>query len=297
MRWTFFVNPSSRGGRTALHLDYIHRVIRRRHPEAEILAPGSAAELQAQIREASFRAERLGVLGGDGTFSRALAGLMEGNHRTCALTPLHQGRGGDFLHTVGAPRGLGRALDRADAAHPVPCDCGRITTTAGTRCFINVASVGLGGAVDGFVKRHPWPLPATVLYFVASLVESFRYRASRLRLTMDGRVWDRTFLVAAAANGRYFGGSMHISPRSQIDDGRLDLVALPAWRHPRALWLAALVYAGMHIRHREVLGEPFTELTVEAPGGETVPIDVDGDCFGSLPARIEVVPEAFLLAV
>ena len=297
MRWTFFVNPASRGGRTGRRLEHISRLLRSRFPDAEILVPVSAAELEAQVRDASFRSERLGVLGGDGTFSHALAGLMEGNRRTCALVPIHQGSGGDFLNTMRAPRSLGRALDRARTAHPAWCDCGRITTTAGTRWFINVASLGLGGAVDGFVKRHPWPLPATLLYFAAALSESIRYRSPRLRLAVDGKSWDRPFLVAAAANGRYFGGSMHISPDSLLEDGRLDLVALPAWRHPRLLWLAALVYAGRHIRHPEALNIRFAELTAEAPDRVSVPIDVDGECFGTLPARIEVVPGAFLLAV
>ena len=297
MRWTFFINPASRGGRTGRRVEHISLLIRGRFPDAEILVPGSAADLQTQIREASFRSERLGVLGGDGTFSHALAGLMEGNRRTCALALLHQGRGGDFLNAFKAPRCLGPALDRVRQAEPTLCDCGRITTTAGTRYFINVASVGLGGAVDGFVKRHPWPLPATLLYFFAALSESFRYRSPRLLLSTDGRTWDRPFLVAVAANGRYFGGSMHISPDSHLDDGRLDLVALPAWRHPRLLWLAALVYAGRHIRHREALNVQFSELTVEAPDGEAVPIDVDGECYGTLPARIEIIPGAFLLAV
>ena len=297
MRWTFFVNPASRGGRTGRRLEHIAGHIRSRFPDAEILVPASASELEARVREASFRSERLGVLGGDGTFSHALAGLMDGNKRICVLVPIHHGSGGDFLNTHRTPRVLARALDRAREALPAPCDCGRITTTAGTRYYLNVASVGLGGAVDGFVKRHPWPLPATLLYFAASLSESFRYRSPRLCVTADGRVWDRPFIVAAAANGRYFGGSMHISPDSLLDDGRLDLVALPAWRHPRLLWLAALVYAGRHVRHPEALNLRFSDLTVEAPDGETVPIDVDGECFGALPARIEVVPGAFLLAV
>jgi diacylglycerol kinase family enzyme len=297
VRWTFFINPASRGGRTGRRLEHITRLIRSRFPDAEVLVPGSAAELEIQVRDASYRSERLGVLGGDGTFSHALAGLMEGNSRTCALVPLHQGSGGDFLNTLGAPRSLGRALDRARGAHPFRCDAGRITTTAGTRYFLNVASLGLGGAVDGFVKRHPWPLPATLLYFAAALSESFRYRSPRLRLSVDGGTWDRPLLVAAAANGRYFGGAMHISPDSRLDDGKLDLVALPAWRHPRLLWLAALVYAGRHTRHPEALYVRFTELIAEAPDGEIVPIDVDGECFGTLPARIGVVPQAILLAV
>jgi diacylglycerol kinase family enzyme len=293
--WVFLINPGSRGGRTRHCLDPLRLHILRAFPGSDVLVPESPELFESTVAEASRAGRRIAVLGGDGTFSLALNGLMAGDPSRTALGLLHHGRGGDFLYTSGFPRRLEPALEALKTAKSAACDCGRITSTMGTRYFLNEASVGLGGAVVRIVRRHPWPLPATMLYFLASLAASLRYRAPRLKITVDGEEIERSFLAVAAANGRYFGGRMHISPASDLFDGRLNLVGLPGWRHPRLLYLSALIYAGRHLGHPEVLHRPMQRIRIEPLEDRPVPIDVDGEEFGTLPAEIEVVPGAFQL--
>jgi len=296
-RWVFFINPEARGGGTRRRLDFLRARVSGAFPKADILVPESPQAFVSAVTQGSRKADRLVALGGDGTFNHALNGLLAGDPSRAALGFLHHGRGGDFLRSTGFPRGLDRALLRLRESRPVPTDCGRITTSAGTRHFLNVASMGLSGEVDRFVRRHSWPLPATVFYFLASLSASLRYHSPRLSMEVDGCEIRRKFLVVAAANGNYFGGRMHISPASDLHDGRLNLVALPGWRHPRLLHLSTLVYAGRHLRHPEVLHRIFTRARIASEEERPIPIDVDGEEFGALPAEIEVVPNAFQLLV
>jgi diacylglycerol kinase (ATP) len=295
LRWIFFINPEARGGGTRRRLEFLRARLGRAFPEASILVPDSPQGFISAVTRGSREADRLVALGGDGTFSHALNGLLAGDPSRAALGFIHHGRGGDFQRSTGTPRRLDLALLRLRESRPAVTDCGRITTSAGTRHFLNVASVGLSGQVDRFVRRHSWPLPATVFYFLASLSESLRYRCPRLSIEMDGGVIFRKFLVVAAANGNYFGGRMHISPESDLRDGRLNLVGLPGWRHPRLLHLSTLVYAGRHLRHPEVLHRTFTRARITSGEERPIPIDVDGEEFGALPAEIEVVPKAFQL--
>ena len=296
-RWVFFINPEARGGGTRRRVGFLRARLSEAFPEAEILVPESPQAFVSAVSRWSRDADRIVALGGDGTFSHALNGLLAGDPSRAALGFIHHGRGGDFLYSTGFPRRLDRALLRLRESAPALTDCGCITTSAGTRHFLNVASIGLSGEVDRFVRKHSWPLPATAFYFLASLFASLRYRSPRLSIEVDGGEIRRKFLVVAAANGSYFGGRMHISPASDLHDGRLNLVGLPGWRHPRLLHLSTLVYAGRHLRHPEVLHRTFTRARIASLEDHPVSIDVDGEEFGALPAEIEVVPNAFQLLV
>ena len=54
-------------------------------------------------------------------------------------------------------------------------------------------------------------------------------------------------MVAAAANGRYFGGGMQVAPGARPDDGLLDVVVVPGLSKPRLLAELPRIYRGTHI--------------------------------------------------
>lgn len=302
------VNPQAGAGRAGRLLPALEAALRGAGADFTRFTtegPGHATELTRQaLRDG---ASGVAVVGGDGTLGEALNGFFLSSGAPIAagrwLGPLPAGTGGDFRRSLGmearAPADLVRRLLLSE---PRPIDCGWVefVDAAGLpseRAFLNIASFGLAGMVDEAIATGPKYLGGRAAYFLASVQAKARYGANRrVRLRLDGRTEEHHVLNLAVANGRYFGGGMHIAPDARLDDGLLDVVSIEreGWLGPLAL-SAGLYGAGVlgrpgvrHGRGRSVSAEAL-------PGEPPVLLDIDGEAPGRLPARFDVRPGALAL--
>jgi diacylglycerol kinase (ATP) len=100
-------------------------------------------------------------------------------------------------------------------------------------------------------------------------------------------------LLAAAANGRYFGGGMLVAPQAHCDDGKLDVVVVAGLSKAQLLTKLVRIYRGTHLADPAV--ESFRGRVIEAQGASEVRLEVDGEPVGCLPVRIEVLEGALSL--
>jgi diacylglycerol kinase family enzyme len=111
-------------------------------------------------------------------------------------------------------------------------------------------------------------------------------------LRVDGEVVHTgALVVAAVANGRYFGGGMHVAPEARFDDGLFDVVVVGDVPKRTLLSKLPLLYAGTHLNDPICRFLRGRVIEAEAAPGEVL-LDVDGEALGSLPARIEMLPGA-----
>ncbi|MCA9614944.1 MAG: diacylglycerol kinase family lipid kinase [Myxococcales bacterium] len=289
-------NPRAGAGRAERELPTLVRTLEAGGASVDVrrtTATGHATELtRTALREG---ASGVAVVGGDGTLSEAINGFFELDgtpvREGAWVGPLPCGTGGDFRKTLGIPKAPEASARRLLAASPKPLDVGWLEHAAddGTRvarAFVNVASFGIGGLVDRIVNDAPKWIGGRAAFFVGTLRAMSRYRNQRVRLSIDGGAFEElSVLNLAVANGRYFGGGMHIAPRAKIDDGLFDVVAIERDGVLGNLGLTRHLYGGSlleqsgvrHWRGREVIAEPL----VDAP----VLLDVDGEAPGGLPAR------------
>lgn len=61
-------------------------------------------------------------------------------------------------------------------------------------------------------------------YFRALVACLFRYRGTKLRVTVNGETREYTALIAAVCNGTQLGGGIPLCPPAVIDDGQLELI-------------------------------------------------------------------------
>ena len=113
-----------------------------------------------------------------------------------------------------------------------------------------------------------------------------------MRLRVDGaEVFQGGIALAAVANGRYFGGGMHVAPEARPDDGLLDLVIIPALPKHELLMRLPSLYRGTHLAAPGVALFRGRRVELE-PLGEPALGEVDGEPVARLPMTVEVRPGA-----
>ena len=87
---------------------------------------------------------------------------------------------------------------------------------------------------------------------------------------------------------------MCIAPEARTDDGLFDLVAVGALGRAQLLRKLPLIYRGAHLGDAAVRSWRGRVVEAEALDGP-VPVELDGEPLGRLPARFELVPAALML--
>ncbi|MBS2013866.1 MAG: diacylglycerol kinase family lipid kinase [Deltaproteobacteria bacterium] len=312
MKPLLVVNPKSGGGATGRTFGAMRGTIENALGQVEVAMtdrPGHGIDL---AREAALAGHPLVVaVGGDGTFHEVVNGLMQarstdygvgGKDRT-AVGLIAQGTGGDFRKTLGLEHRLDRYLDALKSGRERSLDVGKFSGGGKTgHYFVNILSAGMGGLVDRYVADAPRFLGGKAAYFGASLKALVNARLGNLRckVTNDGKtevVHVKTFMIALC-NGRYFGGGMKVAPMAEIDDGKLEVVALGATSKIGFAMTSRAIYDGSHIGaagNVHFRGEKIEIEIANDDARSAYLLDVDGEPMGDLPLSVEVLPKALTL--
>ena len=262
------------------------------------------------------------AVGGDGTLSAAASGffqpcaeLSEGSlpravSPEASLAPLPAGTGDDFARGLsnGRREPLGAWVTRlighcrGDASQEVSVkrvDLILGSVDGGARQFIclNAATLGIGAEVSARVAaqgRAARRLPGEARFALAALPRLAAWRNRRVRIDVDGRVWEECGTnLLAVVNGTYAGGGMNLSPEASLTDGLLDVLAVADISRPALLRELARVHTGGH------MGNPHVKLTRAAhvrvetlDPSDSLGVEADGDVRGNTPADFRVMPAA-----
>ena len=224
----FIVNGLSgkgKGARTASQIetilkehDFKYKMVFTKHCK-------HAIELAAQL---SREPDCSGIVavGGDGTFSEVLNGL----DLNIPMGVIPSGSGNDFMRVFEKKESLEEMLE--------PIISGRIKnidyiSVNDKRC-LNVAGTGFDVDILNRATKFRKYIDGPAGYFAALITTLFTMKFRNITLTIDDKIKiDTPFLLMAAANGRYIGGGLPISVRSNVDDGIMDLVFIK--KMPRIL--------------------------------------------------------------
>lgn len=284
------LNPASSGGGGGRLLPQVEARLRARHIHFQLHrteGPGHAVELGRGV--VADGAERILVVGGDGTVHEVVNGLLQAGEGSAlpdiAVLPL--GTGNDFYRMVGAPKTLDGAMDMLQWGIPRPFDVGHARWEGGSRWFVNLLGVGIDVEVlrrrEG-VRR----LSGLAQYLVALLqaVVGFRPVPIRVRLE-DGEVIDEPTTLAGITVGPSAGGGFLLNPGATSDDGLLDLCFVKALTLPQILRYIPRVIRGTHGNLPVVRLRRFREAVLEAPGAEPFHFELDGERMEEAVHRVE----------
>jgi diacylglycerol kinase (ATP) len=268
-------------------------------------APGHASVL---AREAAQAGRRVVVaFGGDGTISEVAHGLLDAAAAGAADTELGiipRGTGGDFRRTLDLPQDLAEAARRARDSAARVIDAGRVhyvahDGTAATRHFVNVASFGFSSAVASRANASSKRLGGKMAFLGATVGALLSYDNTDVWLSLDdGPRERRRVLMAAVGNGRFFGGGMKICPRAQLDSGVLDVVVVGDFTRMDVLRKVNRLYDGTHLDLESVTATTARKLVASPVEADAVvPIELDGETPGRLPATFEILPAALRVRI
>jgi diacylglycerol kinase (ATP) len=303
MRTLVVLNPASAGGKTVLRWTRIGHALRAQGVEHELhrtAGPGDATSaVRAALRDGY---ERIVAVGGDGTLNEVVNGFFSESGEPLAsarLALIPSGTGGDFRKSVRIP------IDAEDCAHLVAhggvrrVDAGRIDFADGThRFFVNIADCGVGGEVVAAVNRSRFKgggARGSAVFFAVSLRTLLGFRGRQARIVLEGAdTIEETVQSVVVANGRYFGGGMHVAPDARVDDGLFDVVIVRALGRLRSLTSLPSLYRGTHVGNSGVQIRRASR--VEIVGlGEQLLFDVEGEQVGSTPASLTCLPRALTI--
>lgn len=260
------------------------------------LAAGGARALAAEAARDGF--ELIVAAGGDGTINEVVNGIgdVPDAFTRVRLGVLPLGTMNVLARELGIPSNLAAASNALHSGREVVIDLPQVDLHVGgkpaTRLFTQMAGFGLDARA---VELVSWPLKKRIgpFAYVLAAMQAKRERLPDLTVS-DGTRSLRGKLIIIG-NGHLYGGRWAVCPQASWDDGLLDVTAFPG-----VSWAALLRGAGAILINRlhalggvQFLRAPALEITSAAP----VPVQVDGEYAGTVPARCTVFPRRLRIAL
>jgi YegS/Rv2252/BmrU family lipid kinase len=282
MAYAFIVNPNA-GTRGAAAGEMIANEMSGRRLDYRIFfteRPGHGRELAREAVVAGFTT--LVAVGGDGTI-RETAEPLIGRERALGIIPCGSGNG--------LARNLHIPLDPAEALKGLlSWKTRRIDTgLADGKPFFCAAGVGLDARVARSFNA-PGRARGIFPYVAHALSEFLSYKPETLVITTADRRMETAPLLAAAMNGRQYGGGALLAPGAYIDDGLLNLVTVRKAGFFATMSALPAFFAG-RIDSRPDLVQSFTARALEIHCAPGTPYHLDGEDFESAGTiRISLLP-------
>ena len=291
-------NPNAGRGTVSKALPRVESVLRNFNLAYRIVRtthPGHATEAARQALDDGER--YLVAVGGDGTVHEVVNGMVENGGPVAAdavLGVVAAGSGCDFVRSFGLPQDAAQAAARLAGDRVRTIDVGTVTCADGaTRCFVNIAEAGLGGAVVARAANLG-KLLGGARYAAGFWLTLPRFRPAAVRLDADGQYHAWRAYNIVVANCRFYGGGMQISPNSDPGDCLLDILVMTGPKSDSFTTLPK-VYKGAHLPHRNIAELQAAQLSIEADTPFLV--EADGEVLGTTPASFGIIPGAIRLKV
>jgi diacylglycerol kinase (ATP) len=287
MRIEIITNPRSGRGQGPARAAAIAAELVRRGHRPRIHAGRDRQDAVEWARRAARSAERLVVVGGDGSLSAVLEGLPD-EPPPVALCPFGTGNVlGTDLGLTGDPLQTVELLERGRVQ---PLDLGRVGER---RCFM-VLGFGFDGEI---MRRLEERRSGTMnkLEYVPLVLGTLRgWRPVPQQVVADGRELGE-YEFGIIANVRRYGTSALRLGTGSYDDGVWEMFLLR--RASLVGGLRAALGAFLHGAHRSRILEHHQVREVQVRGDRPTPVQVDGDHHGPTPLEFRVTGERLPLLV
>ena len=297
--WAIIANPLAGTRSKSSSWKEIRRILSDAGLSFEIFFTQSAGHAETLAQELVAQGfDRIAVLGGDGTFSEMVNGLMSLPQRSESLEigVLPFGTGNDWGRYWGLDRDLKKSARVLAASHTTMIDIGKITFHGSdkdeVRYFDNAFGMGFDAKVVALSERmqrlfkgHSWT------YSLAVLMSIFANRSQTMRFVLPDTEWEHLVYTVSVGNGRYTGGGIKQTPQADATDGMLDIMAMENLSLAKIAKGVRLLFTGRLLEHPSVHIWRTAGFTVASEKG--IYTELDGILHEPvLSLEVELLPQA-----
>ena len=258
------------------------------HP-APTHGPNSAADI---ARECIARgADLIVAAGGDGTLNEVANGMV---HSNVPMMVLPGGTANVLATELGIGGKVKKAVKRMGLLAPRRIAVGKLTAADGdSRYFLLMAGVGLDAHIVHTLSPALKARLGKAAYYLGGFLSLLRI-LPEFDVHLNGLRLRASFALASRV--RNYGGDLEIARSIRLDDPEFEVVTFEG-----SLALGYLKYfygvlANRLQRMRGVTVVRAREVEFRGARGEVL-IQIDGEPFGPVPAKVELVPDALTLLV
>jgi len=273
MKYIFIINSIAGRGRYKTLLPKIKKVCKEDNIEYEIRYITESLSGAEIAREYKDEDNVIYVVGGDGTLTRTLSGIV-GTKNKLGIIP--SGSGNDTYKAI-------KALPQGESV----IDLGKINDTY----FINVACTGLDAEVGNNVDvLRNTIIPTSQLYNASIIYTFIKFKFKKVIFKTSIKNISSKYSIISICNGAYYGGGYNIAPKSQLTDGLLDVYYVEKMNRFKIIPLLLKLKKGKHEGKRRV--HKFRINHVELEIEKEVTFNVDGEKLTSNKFIIDIIPNA-----
>ena len=290
----YVINPLAFGGKGLCGWERFRSAWSDQVAQKDVLVsagPGHAREIATTCKGY----EIIAAVGGDGTASEILSGIMDRQGPRPVLAVIPAGTGNDIAHNVGV-LSIEDAATALRQGHTqlfdlIRIDCQYDGQPSHRYAFL---SCWVGFAVVSANLLRPWMkrlLGATGAYYLSTFLGLVLHRPLQMTVRWEDHEYCARSWVVLIANAEWMaGGSMRVGPGARMDDGELNVTIVPLWSKAKALFKMPKLANGSHVNEPDILYFPAKKIEVDCVRPATV--EMDGDTFGTTPATFTVCPNA-----
>ena len=284
------VNPSSGTEESENYTEKLKEQLKAVASEFVIKKTKKSGDAKEFAEEAALNDyEAVFVLGGDGTVSEAVNGLMlHESKRPLGIIPL--GTVNNVARAIGIPMNPEKAIDSLEHLAVQQIDVGKLND----RFFISSTSVG---PIPESVQEVDVDMKTKFGVF-AYLMEGIKALRNdetyTFELDIDGEKWTAEYSMLLIAMSNFVGGVGTIIPEAAIDDGLIHLVTLKETTAKEKLSLVPELFQNKGYTKDQLEHRSFKKARIRLVEeiDKEINCTVDGDKGQTFPLEIEVLPQA-----
>ena len=284
------VNPSSGAEESENYTEQLKEQLKAVASEFVIKKTKKSGDAKEFAEEAALNDyEAVFVLGGDGTVSEAVNGLMLHESKLpLGIIPL--GTVNNVARAVGIPMNPEKAIDSLEQLTVQKIDVGKLND----RFFISSTSVG---PIPESVQEVDVDMKTKFGVF-AYLIEGIKALKNdetyTFELDIDGEKWTAEYSLLLIAMSNFVGGVGTIIPEAAIDDGLIHLITLKETTAKEKLSLVPELFQNKEYTKDQLEHRSFKKARIRLVEDidKEINCTVDGDKGQTFPLEIEVLPQA-----
>ncbi len=224
----FIINPHSGKGQIKNHLMDIVDLMVKSEFDVSIYTTQARGDATRKVEEEGELYDRIVCSGGDGTLDEVMTGLMRAE-LDIPIGYIPAGSTNDFANSLGIPKEMIKAAERAVGENPFPCDIGEFNDDT----FVYVAAFGLFTEVSYKTSQQLKNIFGHVAYIMEGVKQLHDIPSYNMQVEYDGRVFQDAFVYGMVTNSISVGGFKGMTGSDvKLDDGVFEVTLIKKPKNP-----------------------------------------------------------------